>query len=180
MTGRRAKGRWTVPGEVSAFAFWGSVSIDLRNADITVPVVTIRATAVMGGVDVIVPPGMRVDLDGFVLMGGATDLTRSPGSRPRAGRSMRVKAGGMWGGVTIRTLKPGKRWNDAREGVMAWQEDEADDEATDAADVPPPRDGDDRSRGHRSHGHMHRPSRHGGPVRPGRPCRRACPAACRT
>lgn len=163
MSGRRAKGRWTVPAEVSAFAFWGHVSIDLRTAEITTPVVTIRATALMGGVDVIVPPGMRVDLDGFVLMGGATDLTRS--SPPAGGGPLvHVKAGGLWGGVTIRTLKPGKRASDPAEVAQAWQQAEADDEAADA-----PQDEDDWPWGHRPHGHGHRASRRGGPRFPGPP-----------
>ena len=55
MRASRAKGRWPVPPEVSAVAFWGTSIIDLREAEIPWPVVTIKAIALMGGVDVIVP-----------------------------------------------------------------------------------------------------------------------------
>ena len=62
MSASRAKGRWQVPPEVSAVAFWGASIIDLREAVFPWPEVTIKAFALMGGVDIIVPPGMDVDL----------------------------------------------------------------------------------------------------------------------
>lgn len=145
MSGRRAKGPWRVPVEVSAFAFWGHVGIDLRNADIEVPVVTIRAVAVMGGVDIVVPPGMRVELDGFVLMGGATDLTRSV-PPVEGGPLIRVKAAGMWGGVSVRTGKV--------KGATASQQAPGDGAAAGAGAY-----GRDRGHGHRSRGHRSRSRR---------------------
>ena len=78
---------------------------------------------------------MDVDLSGFVLMGGATDLTR-PVPLTEDGPRIRVRAAGMWGGVTIRTLKPGKRWDDKAELRKAWDEAGTDDDENDAeADV---------------------------------------------
>jgi class 3 adenylate cyclase len=145
MSAQRAKGSWQVPTEVSALAFWGHVSIDLRHADIRVPVVTIRAVALMGGVDVVVPPGMRVELDGFVLMGGATDLTRSE-APAEGGPLIRVKAAGMWGGITVRTGK--------LKGATGQQQATA---GGAASASPGPEDGDGdggmHGHGHRSHGH---------------------------
>jgi class 3 adenylate cyclase len=153
MSASRAKGRWQVPPEVSAVAFWGASIIDLREAVFPWPEVTIKAFALMGGVDIIVPPGMDVDLSGFVLMGGATDLTR-PGPLTEDGPRIRVRAAGMWGGVTVRTLKPGKRWDDKAELRKAWDEAGTDDDENDAeADVRRgPRHGPHGHGGRRGHG----------------------------
>ena len=104
MCGSRARGRWRAPREVSAFALWGGVSIDLRHAVIDGPSVDISAWAIMGGIDVIVPEGIPVELDGMVLMGGATNRTRTTDPLPHA-PVVRVHARGLWGGVTARTRR---------------------------------------------------------------------------
>ncbi len=108
MCGSRARGRWRAPREVSAFAFWGGVCIDLRHAAIDGPSVDISAWAIMGAVDVIVPEGIPVELDGMVLMGGATNLTRATDPLPDA-PVVRVHARGLWGGVTARTRRSKSR-----------------------------------------------------------------------
>src|SRR5829696_7566512 len=107
MSGARPRGRWRPPPEVTAFAFWGGAQIDLREAVIESPVVEITAWAIMGGVEVVVPEGIPVDVDGFVLMGDIVDTTST--APPLEGAPLvRVKARGMWGGVTVRTAKPRK------------------------------------------------------------------------
>jgi class 3 adenylate cyclase len=102
MSGSEARGAWRAPAEISAFAFWGGVDIDLRNALIESPVVEIEAWAVMGAVDVIVPPGIPVDIDGFILMGGITNKIRDEEPPIPGAPLIRIKARGMWGGVTVR------------------------------------------------------------------------------
>jgi class 3 adenylate cyclase len=105
MSGARPRGRWHPPPEVTAFAFWGGAQIDLRDAIIESPVVEITAWAIMGGVEVVVPEGIPVDVDGFVLMGGVVDTTST--APPLEGAPLiRVKGRGLWGGVTVRTGKP--------------------------------------------------------------------------
>jgi class 3 adenylate cyclase len=108
MGGSRPRGRWRAAERITAFAFWGGVTIDLRQALIESPTLDITAWAIMGGVNVIVPEGIPVELDGFVLMGGASDHTR-PG-RPIDGAPLvRVRARGMWGGVTAWTRRERNR-----------------------------------------------------------------------
>ena len=64
--------------------------------------VDIHATALMGGVTVIVPEGIPVELDGCVIMGGSTNRTSVDDVLPGA-PLVRVHASGMWGGVDVRT-----------------------------------------------------------------------------
>jgi class 3 adenylate cyclase len=104
MSGATARGRWRAAPEITAFAFWGGVTIDLREAEIEGPVVDITAWAVMGGVTITVPEGIRAELDGMVLMGGSSDLTRA--TEPLPGSPLvRVHARGLWGGVTVWSKK---------------------------------------------------------------------------
>jgi class 3 adenylate cyclase len=116
MSGARRKGRWRVDQPITAVAFWGGVDIDLRGAQIEVPVVEITAWAVMGGIDIVVPEGIPVELDGFVLMGGREDKVKDVPAVPGA-PTVRVNAYGMWGGVTVRSKKVGER--DLRDDVAA-------------------------------------------------------------
>jgi class 3 adenylate cyclase len=104
MSGSSARGRWRAAPAIRAFAFWGSVHIDLRSADVDGPVVDITAWAIMGSVCVTVAEGTRVELDGMVVMGGSTDTTRT--AEPLPGSPLvRVHARGMWGGVSARSKK---------------------------------------------------------------------------
>lgn len=105
MSGQRRRGRWRVSERTVAFAFWGSVQLDLRGAVIESPEITISAVAIMGGVDIVVPEGIPVELDGFVLMGGREDRIRDVPPLPGA-PLVRVRAHGMWGGVTVRSKPP--------------------------------------------------------------------------
>ncbi|HET6950617.1 MAG TPA: DUF1707 domain-containing protein [Acidimicrobiales bacterium] len=105
LSGSNARGRWRVPRRITAFAFWGGVDLNFRDAEFEGPVVDVTAWAIMGGVDIRVGAGMRVELDGMVLMGGATDLTRAEPPLPDA-PLIRVHARGLWGGVGVRTARP--------------------------------------------------------------------------
>jgi class 3 adenylate cyclase len=104
--GTAARGRWRAPGRITAFAFWGHVKVDLRQAVIDERVVEVTAWAIMGSVEVVVPDGIPVDLDGMVLMGGSSDNTRRSEVPPLPHAPLiRVHARGLWGGVTARTSR---------------------------------------------------------------------------
>jgi class 3 adenylate cyclase len=106
MCGTAARGRWRAPGRITAFAFWGGVKVDLRQAVIDERVVEVTAWAIMGSVDVVVPDGIPVDLDGMVLMGGSSDQTHRSNVAPLPHAPLiRVHARGLWGGVTARTSR---------------------------------------------------------------------------
>jgi class 3 adenylate cyclase len=104
MSGSHMRGRWRAPARIWALAFWGGVHIDLREAEIEAGVVDITAWAVMGGVTVTVPPGVPVDVDGLVVMGGSHNLTSTDEPLPGA-PLVRVHARGMWGGVHATTKR---------------------------------------------------------------------------
>ncbi|GHD99538.1 DUF1707 SHOCT-like domain-containing protein [Streptomyces alanosinicus] len=100
MSGFQRKGRWTVPKRFSCFAFWGGGEIDLREADFADREVEINCVAIMGGVQVIVEPGVEVVVRGIGIMGGFEHPRDAGPAEPGAPR---VIIGGLafWGGVAV-------------------------------------------------------------------------------
>ncbi|GAA3219559.1 DUF1707 domain-containing protein [Dactylosporangium siamense] len=100
MSGFHRRGAWVPPRLFSCLAFWGGGTIDLRDARFLYGDLKIRAFAVMGGVDVIVPDDAEVDVTGIGVMGGFDQGATAPG---RHGAPRIVVTGfAFWGGVTVR------------------------------------------------------------------------------
>jgi class 3 adenylate cyclase len=90
----------------------GGVELDLREALLEDDVVEITAWAIMGGVSVIVPEGIAVESEGFILMGGRSNRVKGtplPGSP-----LVRIKGYGLWGGVEVRSRRSGSESRDDR------------------------------------------------------------------
>ena len=65
----RRQGAWLVPERHTAFAMMAGVKIDLREATFSAPETLIIATAIMGGIDIIVDPRTHVIVEGVGIMG---------------------------------------------------------------------------------------------------------------
>lgn len=68
----RRAGRWRVPERYTSVAYKGGGSLDLRAAQFTAPVTTIFAVAYKSDIEITVPPGVRVEMDGFGVTRGRT------------------------------------------------------------------------------------------------------------
>ncbi|MFC5722814.1 DUF1707 domain-containing protein [Streptomyces gamaensis] len=99
MGGFVRRGNWTVPRRFTAFTFWGGGEIDLREARFEDRDVEIRCFAVMGGVNVIAPPEIEVQVGGIGIMGGF-DHGSAGGGTPGAPR-VRITGLAFWGGVGL-------------------------------------------------------------------------------
>jgi hypothetical protein len=100
MSGFQRKGHWTMPRRFTCFAFWGGGEIDLREANFADREVEINAIAIMGGVDVIVPPGVEVVVRGIGVMGGFDHREEGVPGEPGAPRVV-VTGFAFWGGVGV-------------------------------------------------------------------------------
>ncbi|MDT0613002.1 DUF1707 SHOCT-like domain-containing protein [Streptomyces lancefieldiae] len=100
MSGFQRKGRWTVPRRFNSFAFWGGGEIDLREANFADGEVVINCVAVMGGMNVIVPPGVEVVVRGLGIMGGFDHREEGVPGDPGAPRVV-VTGFAFWGGVGV-------------------------------------------------------------------------------
>lgn len=103
------RGKWSIGRAFTAFALMGGGDIDLRDADFEDREIVIRCFTIMGGIDVIVPPELDVEVTGFALMGGFDDRGAGEGS-PGSPR-VRVTGFALMGGVDVKRKpkKPAKQ-----------------------------------------------------------------------
>ena len=99
----RHAGRWRVPGTFRAVVYKGSGVIDLRAAELTEAVTTIVVIAYKSNVEVVVPPGIRVEVSGV----GATRDGEFTGEVPADARVVHVRAFGYKGRVDVLTRATG-------------------------------------------------------------------------
>ncbi|MFF8971544.1 DUF1707 domain-containing protein [Streptomyces sp. NPDC014995] len=100
MSGFQRRGHWTVPRRFTCFAFWGGGELDLREADFAAGEVEINCVAIMGGVQIVVPPGVEVVVRGIGVMGGFDQRETGVPGEPGAPRVV-VTGFAFWGGVGI-------------------------------------------------------------------------------
>lgn len=102
MAGAGKKGRWRCGDRVVAVAVMGGCHIDFRGAEIDADEVHVVAVAVMGGIDIVVPEGIDVGLDGLPIMGGKSMQVKDVPTLPGSPRIL-VHAYPIMGGVTVRS-----------------------------------------------------------------------------
>jgi hypothetical protein len=114
MGGTQRKGRWSAPQRMHVISVMGGTMLDFREADLAPGETTVYVFAVMGGCEIIVPPGLAVDMDGISIMGGFEHLERSPAHRDPDAPYLRVTGVVAMGGVNITTRLVGESERDAR------------------------------------------------------------------
>lgn len=105
MGGFQRRGRWTVPRQFNSFAFWGGGELDLREANFAGREVVLNCVAIMGGVNVIVPPGVEVVVRGIGIMGGFDHGQEGVPGDPGAPRVI-IQGFAFWGGVGVTRKLP--------------------------------------------------------------------------
>lgn len=98
--GAERGGRWRVGRHFFCFTMFGGSDIDLRQAEIDGPVITITAFTMWGGFDVYVPEGVDVDMTGFALFGGNSEQG-TEGEVHRDAPVVRVRAITIFGGADV-------------------------------------------------------------------------------
>lgn len=110
MGGSRKVGRWRPPPHMHAVAFWGGVVLDLRDAILPEGRFEVSAYAIMGGVDIIVPPGLPVETNGMALMGGFDQAADTVyGDDDDGGPRLVVSGFALMGGVSVRLKASGEK-----------------------------------------------------------------------
>lgn len=113
MAGTERKGGWTPPRRLTVLAVMGGVEVDFREAVFAVPVTEVRVFALMGGAEVLVPPGVRVEVRGAAVMGGFGHTASESGASPDA-PLVRITGFALMGGVDVKVRRPGESEREAR------------------------------------------------------------------
>ncbi|MER7989532.1 DUF1707 domain-containing protein [Streptomyces noursei] len=100
MGGFERKGRWTIGRRFTAVCLMGGGELDLREANFAAGEVEISVWALMGGVNVIVPPGVEVETRGLGIMGGFDSREDGVPGDPGAPRVI-VSGLALMGGVGV-------------------------------------------------------------------------------
>jgi hypothetical protein len=109
MGGNIRKGPWMVPRHLKVVAVMGGAVLDMREARFAPGVTEIEVFALMGGVEIIVPPGVGVETTGMAMMGGfeasVGDVRVHDPDRPM----LRISGLAIMGGVEAKGKKPSTR-----------------------------------------------------------------------
>jgi hypothetical protein len=96
----RRGGRWRVPERYTSVIYKGGGLLDLRAAELDVPVTTIRAVAYKSTIEIIVPPGVRVEASGI---GVSSEVHGDPNPRSPV---IVVRGLAYKGSIDVRTTPP--------------------------------------------------------------------------
>jgi Domain of unknown function (DUF1707)/Cell wall-active antibiotics response 4TMS YvqF len=114
MGGHERTGSWIVPRQLKVVVIMGGAEIDLREARFGAGSTEIEIFVLMGGVTIIVPPGVRVESLGAAVMGGfelkAGDATALSPTHP----VLRLSGLAIMGGVETETRYPGETAKEAK------------------------------------------------------------------
>jgi len=115
MGGSERKGAWTPPRRMYTMAIMGGAGLDFREARMAPGITEVNVLAIMGGVEILVPPGLAVETHGMGLMGGFDALDQvGADSDPDAPR-LRIVGMAVMGGVDVTVRLPGETARDARQ-----------------------------------------------------------------
>lgn len=100
MSGNERAGRWFPAPRHRVVAIMGGVELDFREAELAPGTTDVTVWAFWGGVEIVVPPDLDVEVDGFAIMGGLAHAHAHPApleeQKPRLRIHARVLMGGTW------------------------------------------------------------------------------------
>ncbi|MEU3526886.1 DUF1707 domain-containing protein [Streptomyces sp. NPDC038707] len=102
--GFRRDGGWVVPPRFTAWSMWGGGRLDLTEARFAAPETVIRAVALWGGIGIVVPDGIDVEVRGFGLFGafGGREARGLGGTAGASAPRVVVKGLALFGAVVTK------------------------------------------------------------------------------
>ena len=98
--GASRDGAWVVPPEYKAIATLGGIKLDMSDSTFAEPETVIKAYAVMGGMEIIVPADAEVDVGAVGIMGGVDHGAEGPGTP--GGPRIRIVGVAVMGGIEVK------------------------------------------------------------------------------
>lgn len=98
--GWKQRGHWRLDRDIVAISLLGGVDVDLTNAQFGTKEVTLTVLSVLGGTEITVPRDVRVEVEGFSLLGGRDIMNDQPTGI--GAPVFRVRVFGLIGGLRVR------------------------------------------------------------------------------
>jgi hypothetical protein len=99
------RGAWELPAHSRWRSWCGTIDIDLREVRLDAPEAELEISNVFGTVTVLVPPGIRVDVEGGGLFASQI-IDPPPWPAPAGAPRLRIRASGPGGTLYVRTAQP--------------------------------------------------------------------------
>ncbi len=103
-------GPWDLPQRMSARVVLGNLELDLRDARIAPGTNVIEVNVTLGNVEIVVPPGVSVEVGASTTLGNIEDRSEPVGPT----RTIRIVGRVKLGNLEISTLQEGETHRDAR------------------------------------------------------------------
>lgn len=106
-------GGWVPARSTTAIGIMGGVSLDLRESPLPSGVTEIECYTLMGGIDIIAPPGVHIECNGVGFLGGFEYRQEESPMDPDA-PVLRISGFAVMGGVSVSVREPGESKGDAK------------------------------------------------------------------
>lgn len=100
------QGDWLLPRLFRVVAFMGSVVIDLTRARVGPGTSRIEVRAIMGNVEIIVPPELRVVCDGSAILGNFEADTKAPPMLTRDAPLISIGGSAFMANIEVKVVDP--------------------------------------------------------------------------
>lgn len=112
--GVERRGRWIPARQNYAVALLGGMVLDFREALLPPGETEVWIFSIMGGTEIIVPPGLQVESDGVAIMGGFEHHENVPVAPDPDAPVLRLKGLVLMAGVEVSVRYPGESERDAK------------------------------------------------------------------
>jgi hypothetical protein len=113
MSAIERRGRWTVPRSLDLRVLWGNAELDFREASLGPGITTIHVRVFMGNLEVVLPPGLAIEVDVSSFAGSVTERHRVPPDADPGRPQIRIVGTVRFGNLEITTRLPGESARDA-------------------------------------------------------------------
>jgi hypothetical protein len=107
------RGAWRPAEHNFVLCLMGGADLDFREAQLAPGVTEVFVIACMGGCEIIVPPGLAVEVNGVGIMGGFGHRETGTQASPDA-PVLRINGFALMGGVDVRVRLPGETAREAK------------------------------------------------------------------
>ncbi len=102
LSGMQRKGRWFPARRHRAVAFMGGGRLDFREAELQPGTTDVYLYALMGGFAIVAPPEVDVEVHGWAIVGGVSDVASHPGPLEQQRHKLRIHTRVLMGGVEVK------------------------------------------------------------------------------
>ena len=115
MAGLKRTGPWAPAQHHTTVVWMGGAQLDFREAELQPGETQISCYAMWGGIEIVVPPDIDVEVTGTAIMGGIARISRSSGSADARRPRLHIHAVALMAGIEVKVLERGEPMDDNEE-----------------------------------------------------------------